>query len=43
MIGIREDGQREVFAFTAGERENQDAWENLLSEIKARGVEQVGL
>jgi len=41
LIGIREDGQREVIAFTAGERENQGAWENLLDAIKARGVEQI--
>jgi len=43
LIGIREDGQREVIAFTTGERENQGAWENLLSDIKARGVETVDL
>jgi transposase-like protein len=43
LIGIREDGQREVIAFTTGECENQGAWENLLSDIKARGVEQVDL
>jgi transposase-like protein len=43
LIGIRPDGQREVIAFTTGERENQGAWENLLSDIQARGVEQVDL
>lgn len=43
LIGIREEGQREVVAFTTGERENQGAWENLLSDIKARGVETVDL
>jgi transposase-like protein len=43
LIGIREDGQREVVAFTTGERENQAAWEDLLSDIKERGVEQVDL
>lgn len=43
VIGIGEDGQREVLAFTTGERENQGAWENLLADIKARGVEQVDL
>lgn len=43
LIGIREDGQREVIAFTTGERENQGAWEDLLADIKARGVEQVDL
>lgn len=43
LIGIPEEGQREVVAFTVGERENQGAWENLLSDIKARGVQEVGL
>ena len=32
-----------MIAFTAGERENQGAWENLLEDIKSRGVEQVDL
>jgi len=43
LIGIRPDGQREVIAFTVGERENQGAWENLLADIKQRGVEAVDL
>jgi transposase-like protein len=43
LIGIRPDGQREVVGFTTGERENQGAWEDLLSDIKERGVEQVDL
>lgn len=43
LIGIGEDGQRQVIAFTTGERENQGAWENLLSDIKERGVEAVDL
>ena len=43
LIGITPDGQREVIAFTAGERENQGAWENLFDEIKARGVQTVDL
>jgi putative transposase len=32
-----------MIAFTVGERENQGAWENLLADIKARGVQKVGL
>ena len=36
-------GVREVIAFTTGERENQGAWENLLADIKARGVHEIGL
>jgi putative transposase len=43
LIGITTEGQREVVAFTVGERENQGAWENLLSDIKDRGVQEVGL
>jgi putative transposase len=43
LIGIREDGQREVIAFTTGERENQGAWEDLLADIKERGVQTVDL
>jgi transposase-like protein len=43
VIGIRSDGEREVLAFSVGDRENQPAWEQLLDELKARGVEQVDL
>src|SRR5262245_6696360 len=43
LIGISEAGEREVIAFTVGERENQGAWENLLSDIKARGVQAIDL
>jgi transposase-like protein len=43
LIGIREDGQREGIACTTGERENQGAWEDLLDDLKARGVDQVDL
>lgn len=43
LVGITSEGQREVIAFTTGERENQGAWENLLADIKARGVEEVDL
>jgi putative transposase len=43
VVGIRLDGQREVLAFTVGERENQTAWEDLLQDLKTRGVQQVDL
>lgn len=43
VIGITVEGQREVLAFRVGERENQLAWEDLMDDLKARGVEQVGL
>jgi len=43
VIGIRPDGQREVLAFSVGDRENQTAWEALLDELKTRGVKTVDL
>jgi transposase-like protein len=43
VIGIDEDGQREVLGFTVGECENQNAWEDLLENLKERGVAQVDL
>ncbi len=43
VIGIRPDGTREVLGFSVGDRENQDAWEQLLDDLKARGVVQVDL
>jgi transposase-like protein len=43
VVGIGGDGQREVLAFTVGERENQGAWEDLLEQLKQRGVQTVDL
>ena len=43
LIGITTQGVREVIAFTVGERENQGAWENLLADIKTRGVQAIDL
>ena len=43
VIGIAPSGVREVLAFTVGERENQSAWEDLLEQLKMRGVQTVGL
>jgi len=43
VIGVRTDGQREVLAFSVGDRENQDAWEQLLDDLKARGVKTIDL
>jgi putative transposase len=43
VIGIRPGGEREVLAFSTGDRENQAAWEQLLAEVKRRGVDEVGL
>ena len=38
VIGIKPDGMREVLGFSVGDRENQRAWEQLLEDLKARGV-----
>ncbi len=43
VIGIDEDGKRDVLAFTVGERENQKAWEDLLENLKERGMQAVDL
>lgn len=43
VIGITTAGQREVLGFTIGDRENQQAWEDLFDDLKARGVQKVGL
>ncbi len=43
VVGIDDEGRRDVLAFTVGERENQHAWEDLLAELKTRGVETVDL
>jgi putative transposase len=43
VIGITTTGQREVLGFTIGDRENQQAWEDLLDDLKTRGVTEVGL
>jgi transposase-like protein len=43
IIGIDTEGKRDVLGFTVGERENQDAWEDLLDNLKERGVSQVDL
>jgi transposase-like protein len=43
IIGIDEEGKREVLAFSVGERENQTAWENLLDDLKERHVVEIDL
>jgi transposase-like protein len=43
VVGIKTTGERDVLAFTVGERENQAAWEDLFDQLKRRGVENVGL
>lgn len=43
VVGIRLDGEREVLGFTTGDRENQQAWEDLLEQFKVRGMKTVDL
>jgi putative transposase len=43
IVGINVRGEREVLGFTVGERENQGAWEDLLDNLKGRGVQTVDL
>ena len=43
VIGIDEEGKRDVLAFTVGERENRQAWEGLLDDLKERGMKHIGL
>jgi putative transposase len=42
VVGINLAGEREVLAFSVGERENQMAWEELLEDLKRRGVQWIG-
>jgi len=43
VVGITETGEREVLAFRVGDRENEQAWKDLCDDLKARGVEEIGL
>lgn len=43
IVGINTRGEREVLSFIVGERENQGAWEDLLDDLKRRGVQTVDL
>jgi putative transposase len=43
VIGIDLEGKREVLGFSTGDRENQQAWEAVLSDLKDRGLETVDL
>ena len=43
VVGITPTGEKEVLAFRVGDRENQQAWEDLLDDLKARGVKEIGL
>jgi putative transposase len=38
VVGIAATGEREVLAFSVGDRENEQAWKDLLEDLKRRGV-----
>ena len=43
VVGIAESGEREVLAFRVGDRENEQAWKDLLDDLKGRGVKAIDL
>lgn len=43
IVGIDEEGKREVLGVCVGEQENQQAWEDLLDDLKRRGIARVDL
>ena len=43
VVGIAPTGQRDVLAFRVGDRENQQAWEDLCDDLKTRVVKEIGL
>jgi putative transposase len=43
VVGINRAGERAVLGFTIGDRENQDAWEDLADDLKRRGLKTVDL
>jgi putative transposase len=43
VVGISETGQRELLAFSVGDRENEQAWKDLLDDLKGRGVKAIDL
>ena len=38
VVGMDEEGRKEVLAFSVGERENQSGWEALLDNLKERNT-----
>lgn len=43
VVRINPQGEKEVLGFTTGEKENQHAWQDLLADLKQRGVQKVDL
>ena len=38
VVGAREDGMKELLAIADGERESEQSWVGVLSDLKARGI-----
>ncbi len=43
VVGITPTGTRDVLAFITGDRENEGAWTDLLTDLQQRGLQSVGL
>jgi putative transposase len=43
VVGIAETGERDVLAFRTGDRENEQAWQDLLQDLHERGVKTIDL
>ena len=43
VVRITPSGTREVLAFLTGDRENENAWTDLLTDLQRRGLQTVGL
>ncbi len=43
VVGIAASGERDVLAFSVGDRENEQAWKDLLEDLKGRGVKEIDL
>src|SRR2546421_1369754 len=43
VVGIAETGERDVLAFSVGDRENEQAWKDLFKDLKQWGVKAIDL
>jgi len=43
VVGVNEEGFREILGVAEGSRENKDAWSNFLRYLKERGLKGVRL
>jgi len=43
VVGIAKTGERDWVAFRVGDRENEQAWKDLLDDLKERGVKTIDL